>query len=280
MIKPDVVDRVIGAKNLPNYQKVLDGFIQEQTRAYTNEKRYAFEWARSLKTQLQADLAFAEKVSDDYLAFLEGVSSRGAADLRQGEKIMNVFTLAISVLMLVNDDLDDMFSLGIASLLGAIATAGMEREANDIQARLKKLVQELEKAKREVEAYAQTALNLAITAALACAGPLGWVTLGAVGLGEIIADTYLGPAASDAATWGNRGNTTLGTALSASQIYLQESSRAMKVVKPAGKAIPVVGFIFDVNEIAVGYSNVAGLKALMADVEKAARQTHREDQFP
>jgi hypothetical protein len=172
-------------------------------------------------------------------------------------------------LMLVNDVLDDMFSLGIVSLLTAIATAGLEREAKDIQARLKKLIQELEKAKREVkEAYAQTALNLAITAALACAGPLGWVTLGAVGLGQIIADTYLGPATSDAATWGSRGNTTLGTAVSASQKYLQESSKAMKVVKPAGKAIPVVGFVFDVNEIAVGYSNIAGLKALMADVKK------------
>lgn len=270
MIKPGVVDKVLGAGTYERWQKVLDAFIEEQTRAYTNEERYSSVWARSLKTQLQADLAFAEKVNDDYLAFLEGVSSRGTANVTEGEKILSVFVLAISILTSVNDVLDDMFALGIVALFTALAAASLETEARAIQSLLKKLQQELEKAKREVnEVWAQLAINGAITVTLACAGPLGWLALGAIGLGQMVADTYLGPSTSDAATWGSRGNTTLGTAVSGSQKYLQESSKVLKVFKPAGKVIPVVGFIFDVNEIAVGYSNVDGLKKLMADVKKA-----------
>src|SRR5690606_10387846 len=68
--------------------------------------------------------------------------------------------------------------------------------------------------------------------------------------------------------WGSRGATTIGTAVSASEKYMREASKVSKVVKPAGKAIPVVGFVFDVTEIAVGYSNVNGLKKLMEDVRK------------
>src|SRR4051812_34724049 len=117
MIKPQVVDQVLGADAYKRYQQVLDAFIEEQTRAYANERRYSFQWARSLREQLQADLAFAEKVSDDYLAFLEKASTRGSVDIREGEKIIGVFVLAISVLMLVNDVLDDMFALGIVSIL-------------------------------------------------------------------------------------------------------------------------------------------------------------------
>jgi hypothetical protein len=270
MIKPEVVDKVLGARTYENYQHVLDAFIEEQARAYTNDQRYSFAWAAGLKTQLQADLAFAERVNDDYIAFLEGVSSRGTANFTEGEKILSVFVLAISVLLLVNDALDFMFALGIAALLTALAAASLENEARELQALLRKLLQELEKAKREVnEAWAQVALDGIVVVALACAGPLGWLTLGAVGLGQMIADTYLGPSTSDAATWGNRGNTTLGTALSASEKYLQESSKALKVVKPAGRVVIVVGFVFDANEILVGYRNIDGVKRLIADLKKA-----------
>ena len=64
----------------------------------------------------------------------------------------------------------------------------------------------------------------------------------------------------------------LGTAASASQKYVEATSKVTKVAKPAGKAIPVVGFVFDVNEIAVGYNNVDRLKALMAEVKKVHDQ--------
>jgi hypothetical protein len=94
------------------------------------------------------------------------------------------------------------------------------------------------------------------------------MTLGAIGLGQMVADAYLGPSTSDAATWGSRGATTLGTAASASIKYLDETGKVVKVVKRAGKVLPVVGFIFDANEIAVGYRNVGGLKKLMEDVKK------------
>lgn len=270
MIKPEVVDKVLGTGAYARWQKILDAFVDEQTRAYKHEETLSHPCVASLKKQLQADLAFAEKVSDDYVAFLERVSSSGTANVREGEKILDVFVLAISILTCVNDVLDSMSSLSIVALIIALEGFSLVAEANRVKSLLKQLQQELEKAKREVkEAWAQLALNGAVTAALACAGPLGWLTLGAVGLGQMVADTYLGPATSDAATWGSRGSTTLGTAVSASEKYLQESSKVLKVVKPAGKVIPVVGFLFDGNEIAVGYSNIDGLKKLMAEVKKA-----------
>ena len=269
-IKPDVVDRVLGAGVHAAWQKILGDFIDEQSRAFDNEKRYAGDWAASLQKQLQADLAFAEKVADDYNTFLEQTSLSGTANVTDGEKILDVFVLAISILNSVNDLLDEMFALGIVALLATLSAAKLETEARALQALLKKLHQELEKAKREVkEAWAQLAINGAITVVLACSGPLGWLTLGAIGLGQIVLDTYIGPSTSDAATWGSRANTTVGTAASASQKYLAETSKVLKVAKPAGKVIPVVGFVFDANEIAVGYSNVDGLKKLMADVKSA-----------
>ena len=146
-------------------------------------------------------------------------------------------------------------------------------EARKLQELLKKLQQQLERAKREVtEAWAQTIFNGVISVALLCSGPLGWFSLGAIGLTQIVVDTYVGPSTSDAATWGSRGTTTVGTAVSASQKYLAETSKVLKVVKPAGKAIPVVGFVFDVNELSVGYRNVDQLKAVMAEVKAAHQQ--------
>ena len=267
-IKPDVVDRVLGAGVHAAWQKILGDFIDEQSRAFANEKLYSGAWAASLKKQLQADLAFAEKVADDYNTFLEQTSLSGTANVADGEKVLDVFVLAISILNSVNDLLEEMFALGIVALLTSLSAASLETEARALQGKLKRLQQELERAKREVkEAWAQLAINGAITVALACSGPLGWLALGAIGLGQIVLDTYIGPSTSNAATWGSRGNTTLGTAASASQKYLSESSKVLKVAKPAGKVIPVVGFIFDANEIAVGYSNVDGLKQLMAEVK-------------
>ena len=250
-IKPDVVDRVLGSAIYSNWQKVHNAFIDEQSRAYTNESRYAGPWAASLKKQLQADLAFAEKCVDDYLIFLERTTASGTANVTEGEKILDILVLAISVLNSVNDLLDEMFALGILALFAVLEAASLQTEARALQALLKKLQTELEKAKREVtEAYVQTGINLAITAALAASGPLGWLALGAIGLGQMVADTYLGPSTSDSATWGSRANTTLGTAASASQKYVEATSKVAKVAKPAGKVIPVVGFVFDVNEIA------------------------------
>jgi len=270
MIKPEVVDKVLGNGAYTRYQSTLDAFIQEQTRAYANEQRYSYDWARGLKAQLEADLAFAEKVNDDYVAFLERVSSTGTAQLTEGEKILDVLYLAISILTLVNDVLDDMFALGFFALFAAIQSASVEADVKALLSLLERLKQALERAKREIkEAYAQTAIDLAIAGVLACTGPLGWVTLGAIGLGQIVLDTYIGPNTSDAATWGNRASTAVGTAVSASEKYVQASSKMARVAKSGGKVFPVVGFLFDVNEIKVGYGNVDFLKQQMADAKSA-----------
>ena len=253
-----------------SWLKVQDDFSEEQARARTNAQRFAYPWAKGLRDQLQADLAFAEKVSEDYFAFLERVSARGEGTEAERDKISDVFVLAISVLTLVNDVFDDIFGLGIASLLSAIATASLNREAKIMEEDLKKLIAELKRARREVkEAWAQLALDGVVTIGLALSGPLGWLTLGAVGLGQMVADTYLGPATSDAATWGNRANTTLGTAVSASGKYLEKGSKTTKFLKPAGRVIIVVGVAFDINELGVGYSNIDVLKKVMAETKKA-----------
>lgn len=40
MIKPEAVDKVLGTGAYARWQKILDAFIDEQTRAYKNEERY------------------------------------------------------------------------------------------------------------------------------------------------------------------------------------------------------------------------------------------------
>jgi hypothetical protein len=272
-IKPEVVDKVLGAGIYSNWQKIQEAFIAEETRSYANDRLYSHPWAADLRKQLQADLAFAEKVADDYLTFLERATANATGDVTEGEKILDVFVLAISILNSVNDLLDDMFALGIVALFTALAGARLETEARALQALLKRLQVELEKAKREAsDAVLQLGIDVALTAIAACMGPLGWLGLGVFAVAHLAADTYLGPSTSDAATWGSRGNTALGTAASASRKYLEATSKVVRVAKPAGKIIPVIGFAFDVNEIAVGYSNVDGLRKLMADTKTVHEQ--------
>ncbi len=108
-----------------------------------------------------------------------------------------------------------------------------------------------------------------IAIGVAVLNPTSLLAIGGIGLFHMAYDTFLGPATSDAATWGSRGNTTLGVAISASEKYLQESSKVLKIVKPTGKVILVVGFAFDAAELYVGYSNADRLKNLITEVKKA-----------
>src|SRR5262249_25952068 len=159
---------------------------------------------------------------DDYLDFLTRASANGYANGSEGEKIIDVLVLAISVLTSVNDLLDDIWALGIVALLTVLSKASLDDEARQLETLLKRLQQELEKAKRGVkEAYAELVLDSAISVILLCSGPVGWVTLGAVGIGQMVADNYLGPSTSSAATWGSRSNTTLGAAAGAAEKYLE-----------------------------------------------------------
>src|SRR5262245_51591698 len=98
LIKPVVVNKVFGAGTYERWEEVRDAFNEELDRAYANEQRYSALRIPSLKKQLQADVAFAEKIHDDLLTFLERVSSSGTGNLAEGEKIVSVFVLAISVL--------------------------------------------------------------------------------------------------------------------------------------------------------------------------------------
>ena len=272
-IKPEVVDKVLGAGIYSNWQKIQEAFIAEETRAYANDGLYSHPWAADFRKQLQADLAFAEKVADDYLTFLERTTASAAGDVAEGEKILDVFVLAISILNSVNDLLDDIFALGIGALFTALDAARLETEARALQALLKRLQAELERAKRELkEATAQLVIDVGLTVIAACSGPLGWLALGAIGVAHLAADTYLGPSTSDAATWGARGNTALGTAASASKNYMAATSKVVRVAKPAGGFIIVVGLAFDINEIGVGYSNLDGLRKLMADTKRVHEQ--------
>ncbi|MEJ1160893.1 hypothetical protein [Prosthecomicrobium sp. N25] len=267
-IKPDVVDKVLGPGTYANWKSVQDAFIEEQTRAYTNEQRYKDPWAAALKARLDADLAFAEAVIDDYLVFLESATRTGAAVAADGERIFDIAVLAISILAAVNDLLDDMWGLGIAALLTALAGARIDAEARALEGLLKRLRLRLEQAKREVkEAYVQLGIDAAVVAIGLCSGPLGWLAIGAMGLGQMVADTYLGPSTSDALTWGSRGNTSLGAGASAAERYMTEASRVRRIAKPAGKVLIVVGFVFDANEIRLGYNNVDDIGALMKQVK-------------
>ena len=151
MIKPEVVDKLLGTGAYARWQKILDTFIVEQTRAYKYEEWLSSPWAASLKKGLRADLAFAEKISDDYVAFLERVSSSGTANVREGENILNVFMLAISILACVNDVLQDIFLLGIPLLMDLLERIGLVTKARRLQSLLKQLQQELEKARWEVK---------------------------------------------------------------------------------------------------------------------------------
>ena len=270
-IKPDVVDQVLGKGTYERWCSIaLDELIIQQTTAESHIKQYSKPWAQPMKSRLQADLKFATAVNDDYISFLERLSRNGGAVAAEGEKIMSVLVLAISILKEVNFTLSEMTNLGIKGAFSSLAGLGLAIEGGELEKRLKNLKSELERAKREIkEAWAQTAINASISGILLCSGPVGWLTLGAVGLGQLAADAYLGPSTSNATTLGSRANTTIGTAVSASEKYFAESTKVIRVTRTVGKVIPVVGFVFDANEISVGYRNANGLKKAMREAKLA-----------
>ena len=269
-IKPDVVDRVLGSGVYTNWLSVLEEFTVEQERAYANERLYSRDWARSLASQLQADMAFCEQVCDDYASFLERVTANKTTNVTEGENMLSVLVLAISILTYVNDFLEKMFSLGIEAILTSLSTFALQRDAKKMQDAVDKLVKELKKAKSEVkEAWVQGIFDAVITVGLLLSGPLGWVTLGAVGVTQMAADAYLGPSMSSAARKGRFATNRLGNVLSVSDKILENGSKAVRIAKPAGKFVPVIGLAFDANEISVAYKNVDGLKQLIADAKSA-----------
>src|SRR5688500_15729254 len=93
-IKPEVIDRIFDKGFYERWLTDLDSYIEEQSRGNENQKRYVAPWAAALKKQLDADLGFAEKNLDDYIAFLERSSATGKANFEEGEKIQAVFVLA------------------------------------------------------------------------------------------------------------------------------------------------------------------------------------------
>ena len=84
MIKPEVVDKVLEPAPCA-LAKTLGTFTDEQTRAYKYEEWLSSPGSEPGKKGLQADRVFAEKISDDYVAFLERVSSSGTANVRKAK---------------------------------------------------------------------------------------------------------------------------------------------------------------------------------------------------
>ena len=270
-IKPEVVDKVLGAGIYSNWQKIQDA-LSRRRRELTPTTGCMPTLGRRISEAAAGGSCLRGKSRRRYITFLERTTASGAGDVAEGE-ILDVFVLAISILNSVNDLLDDIFALGIGALFTALDAARLETEARALQALMKRLQAELERAKRELkEATAQLVIDVGLTVIAACSGPLGWLALGAIGVAHLAADTYLGPSTSDAATWGARGNTALGTAASASKNYMAATSKVVRVAKPAGEFIIVVGLAFDINEIGVGYSNLDGLRKLMADTKRVHEQ--------
>jgi hypothetical protein len=170
------------------------------------------------------------------------------------------------VLGSVNDVLDDMFVLRIPALLAALDGARLETEAKQLQARCRRLQEEFEKARREIkEGWGLAPINAALAAIAACSRPLDWLGRGAIGVGQAVADNYLGLSASDPVTWGSRGNRALDPVLSASEKYIAESSKVATFTDPTGKAVQVVGFCFHPDEATPGYSNRRKLREIIYD---------------
>jgi hypothetical protein len=269
-IKPDVTNSILGSGTYESWLKILDAFAEEQTRADTNLLRFKDGWAASMRQLLDSDLTFALQVCDDYGVFLERASSNGYAHVADGENMLNVLMLAVSILTYVNDVMDKMFALGIVATLNGLAAFALQLEVIKLQKVLKKLMTELERAKREVkEAWAQLGINTVIAGVLLFSGPLGWVTLGAIGIGQMATNAYLGPSVSDSAKAGRFATSRLGNAMSFSDKILGESSKVVRIAKPGGKFVPIIGIAFDAQEIAVGYSNVDVLKAYDKEAKEA-----------
>jgi hypothetical protein len=266
------VDKILGSGMYDRWVACHDSFVDEIKRAETFRSRLTMAWAKSMGIYLDADVAFAEQVETDYLDYLDRICVRGSAsqaDLARGEAILSVFNLSTTVLGYVNDTLSEMLRLGFVGLFTALERMNVMAEAIALRKQLTRLEQELKRAKRELrEAELQTTLDVAIVVVGSFTGPLGWLALGSIGLGQMIADTYLGPATSDAATWGARGATSLGVVVAAPQKYLQANDATSTVRTKLGKKIAVVGLLFDANELWTGYSNITGLEALLKRVNR------------
>ena len=271
-----VVDEAFGRGTFERWVGgMLEELIAEQELAKAHIERYSQDWAKPIVARLQADLRFAESVNFDYADFLARVSRSGNAFVIEHEKIRVSLELAVSILREVNFTISEMTGLGFKGMFMSLQSLRLAAQAYKLKNDMGKLRSELEKAARETsEAMAQLIFNTSLNAFLAISGPVGWLALGGAGLAQIVVDTYLGPSTSATATIGSRGTTSIGVVVSASEKYLAESSKVVRVTTPAGKVIPIVGVIFDVNEISTGYQNIVAVDRAMKAVKRSQEKLY------
>ncbi len=252
-------------------------FDLEMGRARTNKKRFEAMREMAQRDWLVHDMEVAQRIHDDIAGVVQLVERGSRYDSKRFDDMLFVHSIANHVLSCDNDVLDGAFGAGLASALVLLPWAVLKRRAQLLQEKLAALEKLLKQAKRETtEAGAQLVINAAISGILLCTGPVGLLAGGGIVVAQIVLDDVLGPSTSDAATLGSRVNSSTGPLLEAVETMDKFGSKTKSVAGKAGKAVPVVGFLFDVNEIHTAVGNVSRIEAAMTSAAAALKSLQRE----
>ena len=228
-------------------------------------------YSSSTLSAYKADRKLLDDCWGDFNAAWNKVVFKKAKDNKEIIKTYTKYVLALEILEQANTIHGAMLASGFAALAAKLIemliafAENMQKACKELEAELKAMEARLKKAKREVvEAGAQAALNVALTAVTFCMGPVGWgarigLAIGSIGAHMVI-DGALGPSSGSAL---GTVNTVAGDGVS---LVDKLSKGSKSLVSGAGAVITLK---MDTDEIGDAMDIVEGLqKDLKALVKK------------
>jgi hypothetical protein len=269
----DTVDAALGRGWYDQWQKMELDVMRLRSRTAVNNKRYSAIRAPEATDWLWSDARLLEAVATDFRNAMNRIARRQSVDKRKVGQMYDVLSLALGVVQHDNDALDAGYAAGIVAGFVALPLKMFQQTAGQLTQLLQTLRQQLEKAKKErTEAWVQTGINTALTVITALSGPIGLLGRGVIAAGQWVLDDALGPKTSTAATAGSKTSISVSQLGEAAAQAERLGSKVQRIGKAAGGTATVTGFVFDVNEILIGYRNVEQVRTAMSKAKRAYDQ--------
>lgn len=264
------IDGVLGVGWFDEWQQMEKDISSEAQRTQTNLSRFS---SVGKPDQLRSDVSLLTKVATDYRQAMNKIVSNQTIDQVRVGQVHDILTLALGVVKHDNNALDAAFTVGVVQAFVAIPMAMLASQAKNLIKSLEALKLQLEQAKRErKEAWAQAAINMAVTGISTIIPPLGLLaTMARAGIaaGQFLIDDALGPTTPTVMTAGSKSTYVASQLVDPLAKIERLGATTQKIAKGAGRYVTVVGFYFDSNEIGIASRNVAKLESAMKMAKNA-----------
>ena len=204
----NLVSTVLDKNAYTVWRNLEKDLVKQRGRTKVNLVRFdAFKGSQTIK-KLQAEMLFFEKAASDCRTAMGRMTRGQTVDVAKTNKLLyDILPLVENVVSTTNDGLDILHGGGLALAAARFGLSLIPQHAAKCQKALDALKNHLDKAKSEVvQAYAQTAINTAVTVIMIVKPEIGIVVKLCVSGGQIVLDQLLGPSTSSKASAGSTGS--------------------------------------------------------------------------